>query len=125
MLLATLFHLLPPLYPHPSGFLPPTHGIIPPNDEQVYRHPNTVPHQIHLAPLDFVPLHPYLPRWDPSERSEEEELAVEDPRGGMEEGVQEGSGGARVELEPALSVADRADAEEVEVGVEEAHEEVA
>lgn len=78
--------------------------MIPADDEQIHCHLDAVSHQINLAPVDFLPSDANFARRNPRERCEEKEFTVEDPRGGVEEGVEVRCCSARMQFEPEYTI---------------------
>lgn len=104
---------------------PPPSEVVGPNHEEVPRHPDRVLDDVEFAAGHFLPPDADFAERDAGPFGEEEELAVEDPAGGVQGRVQELGGRAGLEFEAALGVADGGEAKEGEVQVEAAHEEVA
>lgn len=103
--------------------LPPPESITSPYDKQIHSHAYAILYQIHLATFDFSPLYRYFPhfhriRFPIQQRSDDQDLNVEDPPFDMHVWEDLSRYGTCEELEAALGVCYASYSENGEVDME-------
>jgi hypothetical protein len=104
---------------------PPPKQLIYAEDQQVSQHLQRIAHDTELAPCDLMPRDGHLDDGDARRLGEQQELDVEYPCREVLAREERAGGSAREQLEPALGIAQVADARDAQHGVQAVHEEVA